>query len=89
MGELLRSIAANGCLDIEPLIVLLGPADQKFTVIEGNRRLAALRLFRETELVDAVATNDRVKIGAPRIAPAAQATLDKVSVYRVRDRDAA
>ena len=39
LGELLQSISANGYLDIEPLIVWLDPADQKFTVLEGNRRL--------------------------------------------------
>ena len=42
LGELLQSIAANGYMDIEPLIVLLDAADQKFTVLEGNRRLAAI-----------------------------------------------
>lgn len=89
LGELLHSIAANGYLDIEPLIVLLDPTDQKFTVLEGNRRLAAIRLFREPELVDAIAKNERLKISVPGITPAALATLNEVSVYRVPDRDAA
>jgi len=89
LGELLQSIAANGYLDIEPLIVWLDSADQKFTVLEGNRRLAAIRLFREPALVDTVARNERLKIGVPEIAPATLATLSEVSVYRVPDRDAA
>lgn len=89
LGELLQSIAANGYLDIEPLIVWLDPADQKFTVLEGNRRLAAIRLFREPELVDAVAKSERLKISVPEINPALIATLAEVSVYRVPDRDAA
>jgi hypothetical protein len=89
LGELLQSIAANGYLDIEPLIVLLDPADQKFTVLEGNRRLAAIRLFREPALVDAIAKNERLKIGVPEITPAALATFSEVSVYRVPDRNAA
>lgn len=89
LGELIQSIAANGYLDIEPLIVWLDPADQKFTVLEGNRRLAAIRLFREPALVDAIAKNERLKIGVPEISPAALATLADVSVYRVPDRDAA
>ena len=48
LGELLQSIAANGYLDIEPLIVW---ADgERLIVLEGNRRLAAIRLFREPDL---------------------------------------
>lgn len=89
LGELLQSIAANGYLDIEPLIVWLDPADQKFTVLEGNRRLAAIRLFREPALADAIAKNERLKIGIPEITPAALVTLSEVSCYRVPDRDAA
>lgn len=89
LGELLQSIAANGYLDIEPLIVWLDPADQKFTVLEGNRRLAAIRLFREPALVDAIARNERIKIGVPEISDTDKASLAEVSVYRVPDRDAA
>lgn len=89
LGELLQSIAANGYLDIEPLIVWLDPADQKFTVLEGNRRLAAIRLFREPTVVDAIAKNERLKIGIPDITPTALATLADVSVYRVPNRNAA
>ncbi len=89
LGELLQSIAANGYLDIEPLIVLLDLADQKFTVLEGNRRLAAIRLFREPALVDAIAKSEHFKISVPEITPEALATLSEVSVYRVPDRDAA
>jgi len=89
LGELLQSIAANGYLDIEPLIVLLDPADQKLTVLEGNRRLAAIRLFREPALVENIAKSEGLKIGVPGITPEALATLSEVSVYRVPDRDAA
>ena len=89
LGDLLQSIAANGYMDIEPLIVLLDAADQKFTVLEGNRRLAAIRLFREPAVVDAVAKKERLKINVPEIAATALATLSEVSVYRVPDRDAA
>lgn len=89
LGELLQSISANGYLDIEPLIVWLEPADQKFTVLEGNRRLAAIRLFREPALVDAIAKNERLKIGVPKISKVVEASLAQVSVYRVPDRGAA
>lgn len=89
LGELLQSISANGYLDIEPLIVWLDPADKKFTVLEGNRRLAAIRLFREPELVNAIAKSERIKIGVPEISKAVETSLAEVSVYRVADRDAA
>lgn len=89
LGELLQSIAANGYLDIEPLIVLLDPTDQKLTVLEGNRRLAAIRLFREPALVDVIARNDRLRIVVPNIESTVLATLNEVSVYRVPNRDAA
>ena len=89
MGELLQSISANGYLDIEPLIVWLDPVDQKFIVLEGNRRLAAIRLFREPALVDAIAKGERLKIGIPKISKTVEASLAEVSVYRVLDRNAA
>ena len=42
LDELLQSISTNGYLDIEPLVVT-GDAED-LVVLEGNRRLAALRL---------------------------------------------
>lgn len=89
LGELLQSIAANGYLDIEPLIVLLDTSDQKFTVLEGNRRLAAIRLFREPKLAGAIGRIERLKISLPDIGEAIKASMNEVSVYRVLDREAA
>lgn len=45
LDELIQSIASSGWVDYEPLIVL----DDLNTVIEGNRRLAALRLLNDRE----------------------------------------
>ena len=58
LGELLQSIAANGYLDIEPLIVMFDESGDKLIVLEGNRRFAAIRLFREPTLVDQIFAND-------------------------------
>ena len=85
LGELLQSIAANGYLDIEPLIVM--EQDGPLIVLEGNRRLAAIRLFREPELVDHIFDRERVRIKVPDISDDARATLEEVSVYRVAKRD--
>ncbi|MEW5833311.1 MAG: ParB N-terminal domain-containing protein [Campylobacterota bacterium] len=46
LSELINSICANGYLDIEPLIVLpRGTTPETYTVLEGNRRLATLKLI--------------------------------------------
>lgn len=46
LGELIQSIGNSGWLDFEPLIV----EEVTNTVIEGNRRLAALRILANPEL---------------------------------------
>ena len=85
LGELLQSIAANGYLDIEPLIVL--EEHQHLIVLEGNRRLAAIRLFREPKLAARVAECERLRITIPELPDAYRTTLDRVSVYRVASRE--
>lgn len=84
LGELLQSIAANGYLDIEPLIVVEN--EGVLVVLEGNRRLATIRLFREPELVERIFERERVLINVPAITDDTRATLKEVSVYRVAER---
>ena len=43
LEELARSYLDNGFFQHEPLIVVRGGADANYTVVEGNRRLAALK----------------------------------------------
>jgi hypothetical protein len=73
--ELISSISRSGWLDFEPLIV---ERDTK-TVIEGNRRLAALLLIRDPELRQAhrLTLPDAVHDGA---------TPESVEVFLVGDR---
>ena len=85
LGELLQSIAANGYLDIEPLIVM--KQDNALLVLEGNRRLAAINLFREDSLADKVSKTGQFRINLPDISEQNRATLDQVTVYRVASRD--
>lgn len=87
LAELLQSIAANGYLDIEPLIVLKG--DDQLIVLEGNRRLAAIRLFREPCLVSELAQRQRLRIKLPTISTKHRETLEEISVYRVETRNEA
>jgi len=77
LGELLQSISASGYVDIEPLIVI--GRGEELVVLEGNRRLAALKALRNPELATAG------KLSVPDISPSYAATLHEVSVYRVID----
>lgn len=56
--ELVQSIAASGYFEHEPLIVV--EEGGKRVVIEGNRRLAAVRVLLDNHLADAV--NCRIRI---------------------------
>ena len=89
LGELLQSISANGYMDIEPLVVICGRDidNGDLTVLEGNRRLAALRLLREPGLADRIASSQGFPITVPRIDKSLRATLNHVSVYPVADRE--
>lgn len=87
LGEITQSIAANGYLDIEPLIVLERGAPQ--VVLEGNRRLAAIRLLTNPSLADDVQKRTRVRITVPEMADTHRASLKQVSAYFVPDRAAA
>ena len=86
LDELLQSISANGYLDIEPLVVTCEDDSDEFVVLEGNRRLAALRLLREPDLVDRIASSEKLRITVPSIDEKARSTIDAVSVYTVADR---
>ena len=86
--ELLQSISANGYLDIEPLVVMQA-ADETLVVLEGNRRLAAVRLLREPDLPGRIAASEGVRITPPSMDDSRRATLDRVSVYPVASRERA
>jgi len=75
VDELLQSILSSGWLDYEPLIVL---ADEN-VVLEGNRRLAALRLLSDEGL------RERLRVELPE-APTPAALPSQVRVRRVKDR---
>ena len=91
LDELLLSFSANGYLDIEPLVVMADrDADEAgLVVVEGNRRVAALRLLREPALVRKVASVQNLRISVPAVEDSLRATFDHVSVYRVASRERA
>lgn len=47
--ELVQSISTNGYLDLEPLIIMKGDGG-KFVVLEGNRRVGAMKLLVDPKL---------------------------------------
>ena len=89
LDELLESISANGYMDIEPLVVMSEPGSGNLIVLEGNRRLAAVRLLREPELADSIALSEGLSIRIPKIDDRWRETLDVVSVYPVDNREQA
>jgi hypothetical protein len=79
LGELVDSISASGYIDIEPLIVI--GEGESLVVLEGNRRLAALRVIVDPDLAR------HAKIVVPDMTPAHRATTERASVYRVARRE--
>ncbi len=81
LSELLQSIASNGYLDFEPLVVtLVKPSDKRLTVLEGNRRLAAIRVLTDPKLAT------RLSITAPEVSASLAPSLRAVRVIRVGNR---
>lgn len=71
VSEVALSIAANGYFEEEPLFIVPGDPNKpeqkdKFIVVEGNRRLAAVRLLREPDLRRAIKATDLPEISAEK-----------------------
>ena len=82
LDELVLSIFTNKYLNLEPLIVYSDNGRAPYTVLEGNRRLAAIRLIQNTHL----AKDLGIKI--PGIVPKEVIdSFEKVLVYRVASPD--
>lgn len=75
VDELVQSILSSGWLDYEPLIVL----EDGNIVLEGNRRLAALRILSDRDL------RERLKIEL-HAEPSPEALPQHIRVRRVRSR---
>jgi ParB-like nuclease family protein len=81
LSELVASIATNGYIDIEPLIVQR--IDDRFRVLEGNRRLAAIRILQEPSLAKGTG------IAVPPLKDEVKKSLNKVTAYAVSSPDQA
>lgn len=75
LAELVQSIATSGYINIEPLIVVLRV--DRLVVLEGNRRLAAIKCLRDPETATAA------KVSTPPISEKIRNSLESILVYRV------
>src|SRR5580698_10829182 len=73
LSEVVESIAANGYIDIEPIIAQR--VGERWRVLEGNRRLAAIRLLQNPSLAKGTG------ISVPEMSDKNKKTLKEVSVY--------
>lgn len=77
LDELVTSICTNGYLNIEPLIVWSKSGNAPYVVLEGNRRVAAMKLILNPPLAAELGIN------IPKTSPKILSTFDEVLVYRV------
>ena len=78
LNELIQSISASGFIDYEPIIVL--QEGDHYIVLEGNRRLAALRLLRSPVLQKAL------NVSLPPISKALEAKTNSLRVLPMQSR---
>lgn len=81
LAEVVESIALNGYIDIEPIIGQ--KVGSRWRVLEGNRRLAAIRILQNPLLAKGTG------ITPPKISAENLKTLKEVTVYAVTDPDQA
>ena len=81
LSEVVESIAANGYIDIEPMIAQR--IGDRWRVLEGNRRLAAIRILQSPALAKGTG------ISVPDISAEHLKTLNEVTVYAVSSPDQA
>lgn len=81
LSELVQSIAASGYVDIEPLIVI--PRNDALVVLEGNRRLAALKALLDPELAR------EANVSVPDVKDHVRESMERVTVFKVDAEDEA
>ena len=82
LDELITSISTNGYLNLEPMIVIGSNDEGPFKVLEGNRRLATIKLLRDPELARRLRIKVPEKISADNIK-----STTSVLCYRVANED--
>lgn len=75
LSELIQSISTSGYINIEPIIVIA--RNGRLAVLEGNRRLAAVKVLRDPELAKAA------RVSVPAMEPDKAASLHEILAFRV------
>jgi hypothetical protein len=81
LTDLMLSIAEQGYFHGEPLLVVPSSKSDKYTVVEGNRRLAALLLLKNPEKAPVK------KLAVENIKSEAKHSIDEVSVIKYQSRE--
>lgn len=81
LDELVMSFVENGYFPEEPLVAVLDQESLKHVVVEGNRRLATLKLLLDSSLQDKLGV-----IGWPELANEQRSRLDPVPVVVYANR---
>lgn len=79
LSELVQSIGNNGYFNIEPLVVVV--RDNRLVVLEGNRRLAALKVLNDSGLAE------RANLTTPDFGDDVLKSMEKILVYRVEKEE--
>lgn len=79
LDELLQSISQSGYIGIEPMIVM--GLEDELIVLEGNRRLAAIRLLKDPKLAADCG------VTTPPMHDDKKPSLKEVTIYRVACRE--
>ncbi len=80
VDEIALSVARNGFFAEEPLFVI--PKDGKWIVVEGNRRLTAVKILLDEDLRNHVGA-----AGLPKLTSERRASLATLPVSKYRDRE--
>lgn len=83
VDEIALSIIANGYFPGEPLFVIQEAGQRKFTVIEGNRRLAAVKIILDERLRNEIRATEL----NPRITPELIQSLQDLPVIILESRE--
>jgi hypothetical protein len=82
LDELVTSICTNKYLNLEPMIVIGENDTGPFKVLEGNRRLAAIKLICDPVLAK------KVGVKVPQVvSPAVLESIEKILAYRVKKEE--
>ena len=84
LDELVTSICTNTYLNLEPLIVVGEDAHGPFRVLEGNRRLAAIKIIKDAALAEKL----NIKVPQP-VRKEVFASMKELLVFRVARPEAA